>query len=213
MQRISLARIYLISFAIAGLFAFAVSPVLAKIGVGVATGKIVIDETLHPGTIYKLPPLTVVNTGDEAGDYGVEVAYLEKQAELRPAQAWFTFKPSTFHLEPGKSQAVEITLNLPLKVQPGKYFAYIEGHPAKVSDNGQTSVGIAAAAKLYFTVAPANLLVGLYYRLITFWKLHHPLDTIIAGTIALIALIMTFKSQFNFQITKKSTKSPKEKDE
>lgn len=213
MQRINVSKLLLFFVGVVGFLTLSASPILAKIGVGVATGKIVIDEILHPGTIYQLPPLTVVNTGDEPGEYNVQISYLEKQPELKPAESWFTFQPTSFHLEPGKSQAVAITLSLPLKVEPGKYFAYVEGHPAKVANNGQTSVGIAAAAKLYFQVAPANLLVGLYYRLITFWKLHHPVDTIIAGIVAAIALLSLLKSQFNFQVTKKSSKGSQDKNE
>ncbi len=51
------------------IFLFPTGVVFARIGVGVGTGKITIDENLKPGIIYKLPPLTVVNTGDEASDY------------------------------------------------------------------------------------------------------------------------------------------------
>ena len=38
--------------------------VYAKLGVGVATGKIVVEDKLRPGMIYNLPALTVLNTGD-----------------------------------------------------------------------------------------------------------------------------------------------------
>lgn len=213
MQKNNIVYYFLLTLFVVSLLFSVPKTIYAKIGVGVATGKIIVDQILHPGSIYQIPALTVVNTGDEAGDYAVGISYLEKQEELKPAISWFKFEPEKFRLEPGKMQSVKITINVPIKVVPGKYFAYLEGHPLQATDNGQTSVGIAAAAKLYFEVAPANLLIGLYYRVITFWKLHHPLDTIIAGIIVFISLLMTLKSQFNFQITKKSSKSAKENDE
>ena len=177
---------------------------LAKLGVGVATGKIIIEEKLHPGTLYTLPPLTVLNTGDETATYALGISHLEKQAELIPQSSWFKYDPSTFELKPGGSQVVHITLTIPLKVEPGEYFAYLESHPVQVTGSGQTTVGIAAAAKLSFTVTPANLFMGLYYRLLTLFRLYYPYDAIVLGLVALIVLILIFRSHFNFQITKKN---------
>ena len=88
----------------------ALAPVvaLAKVGVGVGLGKVNIDESLKPGGIYKLPTLPVLNTGDEAGDYEVEVTYLTDQPELRPAADWFTSRPNQFHLPAARPQGQEV---------------------------------------------------------------------------------------------------------
>ncbi len=69
-------------------------PSFAGVGVGVNLGKIEIDEPLKPGGIYNFPSLGVLNTGDEPGDYEVEVTYHQDQTQLRPAQEWFSFDPS-----------------------------------------------------------------------------------------------------------------------
>lgn len=182
-------------------------PVFAKLGVGVATGKIVVEQILHPGEIYNLPPLNVLNTGDETAVYGVGIAYHESQWEARPAADWFKFKPSSFELKPGESQTVTISLQLPVKAQPGKYFAYVEGFPQKKAETGGTSIGIAAATKLYFEIAPSNLLTGLYYRLITFWKDNLPWSNIIGGTLAGLLILSYLKRHFHIEI---HTKKPKD---
>jgi hypothetical protein len=174
--------------------------IFAKIGVGVGTGKIVVDQILNPGTIYQLPPLTVVNTGDESGEYEVGLAYHEQQPELRPGEGWFEFKPQSFVLEPGKTQAVAITLNLPVKTEPGQYFAYLEGRPLQKSVSGQTRVGIAAAAKLYFEVKPANAVLGVYYKLLSGWKVYAPWPARILTLIGTIVLIKIFKKFFKLKI-------------
>ena len=114
----------------------------ARIGVGVGTGKIVVDQKLKPGIIYQLPPLTVVNTGDETSEYGVGISYFQNQKQLMPDESWFIFSPETFHLDPGKVQVVDIKLNLPVNAKPGDYFAYLEGHPAKKVKSGATSIGV-----------------------------------------------------------------------
>lgn len=146
----------------------------AKIGVGVNTGKIQVNEKLKAGMIYKLPPITVINTGDEPAEYETSVAYHQDQPELRPKQDWFIFSPQKFHLEPGKAQLVEIKINLPLRIEPGNYFAYLEGHPLVTVQKGTTTLGVAAAAKLYFTVVPANIFLGIYYKIVSFWNVYAP---------------------------------------
>jgi len=185
--------------------------VFAKIGVGVGTGKIQVEDKLKPGVIYELPPLTVLNTGDEPSDYEVNVSYHEKQPELRPLQSWFIFSPQKFHLEPGKVQTVTIKLNLPVRTAPGDYFAYLEGHPYKKAQSGNTTIGVAAAAKLYFTVVPANLFQGIYYKIISFWKIYSPWTGRITLVLALIILFVLFKKFFNIQVNfRKPTEKNKE---
>ena len=144
--------------------------VVASIGVGVGTGKIQVDEKLKPGTIYQLPALGVLNTGDEESDYEVIISYHEKQPELKPQNEWFDFSPQKFHLEPGKIQNVSIKLNLPIKAEPGQYFAYLEAHPVKSSPAQTTTIGIAAATKLYFEITPGNIFSGIYYKILGLLK-------------------------------------------
>jgi len=177
--------------------------VFGRIGVGVGIGKIQIDKPLKAGGIYDLPVLPVLNTGDEPGEYGVSVEYQEDVSQMRPAREWFQFEPQSFHLEPGETKTVKVLLTLPPKTQPGDYFAYLEGHPVKTSVSGQTSIGVAAAAKLYFTVAPANIFQGIYYRFISLYSRYHPWDTIVLVVIFVILLLWFLSRKFKFQIAKK----------
>jgi hypothetical protein len=186
-----------------GVFTFSPKTASAKVGVGVNVGKIQVDEKLKAGMIYKLPPITVINTGDEPAEYGVSVAYHQEQSEIRPRTEWFMFSPIKFKLEPGKGQLVETKINLPLTVAPGNYFAYLEGHPLVVTANGNTSVGVAAAAKLYFTVVPANIFYGVYYKVISFFKVYAPWPQRAAAAIAAIGLLILFKKFFNIKINLK----------
>jgi hypothetical protein len=175
--------------------------VSAGIGVGVGTGKIQVDEPIKPGVIKLLPPLTVINTGDEPSEYGVSIEYLFSQPELKPQREWFSFEPSGFNLEPGKVQVVQIKLTLPIKgVKPGNYFAYLEAHPVKKAVSGQTSIGAAAAAKLYFTIAPANFLQGIYYRLMASIALFAPQSYVVLAVIAAACLVVLFRRYFSFNI-------------
>lgn len=177
--------------------------VFGRIGVGVGTGKIQIDEPLKAGGIYDLPALPVLNTGDEPGEYGVSVEYHEGVPQMRPSREWFYFDPQSFSLNAGEAKIVKVILTLPAKVQPGEYFAYLEGHPVKKSESGQTSIGVAAAAKLYFTVAPANIFQGIYYRFTSLYSRYQPWDTIALAVIFVTVLAWFIGKRFKIQIARK----------
>lgn len=188
--------------------------VFAKIGVGVGTGKIQVEEKLTPGLIYSLPILTVLNTGDEPSDYEVSVAFQQSQPELKPLSGWFIFNPQKFFLEPGGVQNVEVKLNLPLQIEPGNYFAYLEAQPVKKAIQGKTTIGVAAASKLYFTVVPANIFQAFYYKIISFYKVYDPWPQRLTFLVILFLGFLLIKRFFNIQINLKkgsnehSSKSP-----
>jgi len=183
--------------------------VFARVGVGVGAGKIHLNEPLKAGGIYDLPAIPVLNTGDEPAEYIFSVQYHEGQEQrtdmgLKPAEGWFDFTPATFPLEPGKVQAVKVTLTLPAKIKPGNYFAYLEARPVKkATAGGVTSIGIAAATQLWFTVTPSNFFQGIYYRFISLYSRYYPWDIIILAAIFVVALLWFVSKKFKFQIARK----------
>lgn len=174
--------------------------VFAAVGVGVGTGKIVVDKPLKPGGLYNLPPLTVFNTGDEKSEYIINVAYHTDQPQLRPDKSWFIFEPYPFSLGPAKSQVVTVKLNLPLKITPGDYFAYLEAKPVTTGTQGTVTIGIAAASKLYFSVAPANIFQAITWRISTFWKMYVPWTWIVFSILIFAVIIVLFRKFFKFQV-------------
>ena len=175
--------------------------VLAKIGVGIGNGKITLDEQLLPGKSYNLPDLSVFNTGDEPSKYKVSVTYHQEQEEKRPDLSWFNFDPDTFYLEPDQSQIVKAKLNIPIKTQPGNYFAYLEAQPAKVSKNEGAAIGVAAASKLYFSVKTQGVVRGVFYKASSFWNEYKPW-TYITSIIILAGIgIYVTKKNINIKLS------------
>lgn len=172
----------------------------AEVGVGVNLGKIEIDEQLKPGGIYNLPIIGIVNTGDEEGDYELEITYHQDQPELRPSQDWFSFSPAKFRLKPGESKSVEIKLALPVNMRPGDYFSYIEAHPVAESGPPGTTIGIAAAAKTYFTVVPANVASAIIWRVYSLFTVYAPWSYMTLVIVVGAVIIVVFRRFFNFQI-------------
>lgn len=189
--------------------------VMARIGVGVGTGKIQVDEKLKPGIIYNLPDLAVINTGDEASDYEVSVSFQQDQPQVMPEQSWFVFTPEKFYLQPGEVKNVSVRLDLPLKVNPGEYFAYLEAQPLKKVEKGKTSIGVAAAAKLYFTIVPANIFQGIYYKVISFFKVYAPWPERVLWVLLFAAAFVIAKKylKINIGIKKESTSTSKQNKE
>ncbi len=168
----------------------------------------VVEEKLLPGAIYTLPAFTILNTGDEAGEYDVGVSYVEKQPELKPPESWFNFSPKKFHLEPGGIQVIDIKLNLAINAPPGEYFALVEGRPLKTAAAGVSVIGIAAASKLYFTVLPASTLSGLYYKIKSLWNLYYPWPLVVIGVIVAIIVLFFLKKYLKIQINVKGKDAP-----
>lgn len=168
---------------------------LASIGVGVGTGKIEVNEKLKAGGIYTLPPITVFNVGTEPATYTVAVTLNEEQPQLKPDPKWFSFSPAQFTLEPHQSQIVTPTLRPPIRTQPGNYFAYLEAHPAETAQQGTTTIGVAAATKLSFTLAPSGLFFGLLYRLLGLYRFYEPW-TQIAAALIVLAIVLLIINRF-----------------
>ncbi len=183
------------------------SAAVAKLGVGVGLGKINIDEELSPGGIYKLPAVPVLNTGDEAADYEVEVTFLSEQEQEQPDAKWFSFTPQSFHLEPGKSQTVEVSMTLPVGTRPGDYFAFLEAHPVKKGEG--VTIGIAAATKLNFTVKPAGILGAIIERIRTFLENNSPASYYVLGAAGVVVLTLIGRRYIDLRIGVKRKKKTK----
>ena len=163
---------------------------VARIGVGVGLGKIILEEPLQLGKIYDLPSLPVINTGDEPADYTVGVEYSGNAAVLRPSRSWFGFEPAEFHLNPGEVQLVSIRLTLPLgEAEPGDYFAYLQGRPVYKTESGGTRIGIAAATKLSFSTVPSNFLQALRYRVKDLIEIYSPWSYILPILVVLAVFL------------------------
>lgn len=173
---------------------------LAKVGVGMGAGEIRVTEPIKPGGIYTLPDLRVFNTGDETTTYGMNIAYHQDNPQKRPAKSWFTFSPSTFTIEPGQSQEVRVTMFVPVKTDPGDYFAFVESGPVTTGGPG-TSVGVAVATKLYFTVVHANMWEAMTYRLSAFLTTYAPWSWIGLGFIVVVIIGFLFARFFSFNVS------------
>lgn len=200
----------LLTLILLGFLVWSPSLALASIGVGVGTGKIEVKEEIKPGGIYELPAITVLNTGTEPATYNFHVAYNETQPEKKPKESWFKFSSTEFSLQPGESKLINTTLEMPVTTEPGNYFAYLEARPKETASQGSATIGVAAATKLSFKVVPANAALGIFYRLLYWYKRLAPWSTIFVVTLILIVIKLLLGSRGKFRLTfEKHQKSSK----
>jgi hypothetical protein len=173
----------------------------AHSGVGIAPGTIRVDNPLLPGSRYDLPSVQVLNTGDESNDYVVQLASMADQEELQPPAGFIDLSPTSFRLEAGANQIVSLSLDIPVRAKPGDYLAYIEARPVAAEDGGGTQIGAAVATKLYFTVKPANLFVGVMNSIANFFSRTAPASYIILGIIVLGLAIFFLRRRIKVDIT------------
>jgi len=190
-----------------GLRAFLLAALLAVIlpadavadpGVGVSLGRIEIADKLRPGGSYTLPSLSVLNTGDEPGDYAVGISYLESDERLRPPATWFDLVPQRFSLEPGQAQVVRVRMLLPTGAEPGDYSALIEAGPAV--KRGSVRIGVAAATRLSFTVTPTSWLQAQRLRLNRWLEESEPWSTIVPGSLLGGVVILALRRFVPFRV-------------
>jgi len=186
---------------LAGLWLLAIpATVFASIGVGVGTGIIDVSDKLRAGGIYNLPAVVVYNTGTETATYSMSLTLNETQEQLKPNPAWFSFSPIEFQLEPGRSQTVTPTLSLPVRIEPGSYYGYLEAHPVETTEQGTTRVGVAAATILRFDVEASNLFWAILYRIRSLYRQAEPWSHVAVGVVVLtIVLLVINKWVINFK--------------
>jgi hypothetical protein len=151
------------------------APATADTGVGVDLAEINIDEILTTGNVYNLPAVGVVNTGD---------------------RTWFQFDPQRFSLEAGTSKKVSISLHIPQDASPGQYFALIEAHPV-LESSGATTIGIAAATKLRFSVSRD---IPVLSAIRNFFRDHAPYSYIGVGLIVAVIVVLLLRRFFRFRL-------------
>jgi hypothetical protein len=159
---------------------------VADRGVALDLGGIDVVQSLTPGGGYALPPLGVRNPGDEVASYRLVVSHAERQQGKLIPEQWLRFEPAELTLPPGKTAKVQMRLSLPAGADPGDYEGLLA---ARIVEKGSGArVGAGAATKVSFSVEPATLLGGWWYRLRTAVSDNQPWAWLVPALLALTLL-------------------------
>lgn len=182
MSRLLLRRLALAGLLAAPLAELSVPAAFAAAqGVALDTGRITVESELVAGRSYQLAKLSVRNPGTTRTRYDLLVTPVATAART-PDPAWFAFSPKQVTLQPGKSQAVTVSLELP-RVAPAGGYEILVG--ARVAPSGSgTSVVAAAAAPLTFSVASSPKAADAAVEVLEVWW------AVLAVAVAAIGLVL-----------------------
>lgn len=129
-------------------------PASASIGVGLSCGFKFDLGSIQKKQTYHVGQMCILNMGDTAGWYHMDVAYLYQQPERQVPKEWVKFTPETFWLEVFRyedgsyshyQQVVEVDLVVPARARFGDYYAILEGCTGE-------SIGVCVGAHFRFKV-------------------------------------------------------------
>jgi hypothetical protein len=126
----------------------------ASIGVGVQAGPVRLGSMAHPGGSYALPPVYVVNTGTQAESIAVRVERLSRGGGRTVPPSWVHVTGPAVRLARHQAARIPLQLVVPDGARPGEYLSDIVVTGSAAVSVGSANLGVAAATKLQFSVAP-----------------------------------------------------------
>jgi hypothetical protein len=186
--------------ALAGLL-LSSSGAAADRGVALDLGRLDVAQQLMPGGGYRLPPLGVRNPGDEETSYRIGVSHVQGQDGKPIPESWVQVKPAELTLKPGRTQKVQVRLDLPTGANPGDYEGLLA---AQIVTKGKgAQVGAAAAAKMTFSVESATLLGAWWYEVRTFLSSHEPWSWLVPALLLTATLGWQLRRRFAFRVVRR----------
>lgn len=159
----------------------------ASIGVGTTTPRIVIDQDVQPGGIYRLPVIPVINTGTERSDFKVFVDRASKQSELFADPRWIRVTPGTVSLEASRSALINATITVPFLARPGDYQTLIVAQPI-VPGASANMPNVQVGTKVVFRIVQSNPWAALYWRIRSLLELWAPWSYIVLALLFVLPL-------------------------
>ena len=137
--------------AIGGILAIQLScaAVAAAQGVALDTGRITVETPLTAGKSYPIARLNVLNPGTVRTKYDIVATPIQTAAHT-PAPSWFSFSPKQVSVQPGRQQAVSLSVRIPKNAPAGRYEILVGAQIAPA--RGGMAIAAGAAARVTFTV-------------------------------------------------------------
>ena len=132
----------------------------ASVGVGIQAGPVRLGAAAHPGGSYALPPVYVVNTGSQPESLTVRVERVSAGSGRPVPVSWVHAPGSAVRLSHNQGTRIPLQLIIPATAQPGEYLSDVVVRGSAALSDGGANLGVAAATKLEFRVAPGVASAG-----------------------------------------------------
>jgi hypothetical protein len=133
----------------------------ASVGVGVQAGPVLLASAAHPGGSYALPPVYVVNTGTQPEVVSVRIDRLSAGRGRPVPPSWIHAGPSV-RLTAHQAARISLQLVVPAGARTGAYLSDVVAAGSGTISEGNANLGVAAATKLEFRVAPGPVSARLW---------------------------------------------------
>jgi hypothetical protein len=126
----------------------------ASVGVGVQATPVRLGNVAHAGGSYALPSVYVLDTGTQPEKITVRVQRLSQGTGRAVPASWVHATGPAVQLAPRQSAQIPLQLVVPGGAQSGRYLSDIVVTGSAVLTAGRANLGVAAATRLEFSVAP-----------------------------------------------------------
>jgi hypothetical protein len=133
----------------------------ASVGVGVQAGPVLLTSAAHPGGSYALPAVYVVNTGTQPEVISIRIDRLSHGSGRAVPPSWVHAGPSV-RLTAHQAARISLQLVVPADARTGAYLSDVVAAGSGAISAGNANLGVAAATKLEFRVAPGPAGAGLW---------------------------------------------------
>ena len=133
----------------------------ASVGVGVQAGPVLLTSAAHPGGSYALPAVYVVNTGTQPEVVRIRIDRLSAGRGLAVPPSWIHAGPGV-RLTAHQSARISLQLVVPADARTGGYLSDVVAAGSGTISEGNANLGVAAATKLEFRIAPGAAPAGLW---------------------------------------------------
>ena len=137
----------------------------------VVTNAAIVDN-VSPGQLITQTMTVSIGSSDPATDISISVdgvaqslngGYILLNADAdtsqNTARPFVTVNPTSFHLDPGQSQNITATINVPQNVGSGGYFAIIKvANPPSVTSGSNIAIVTSVSIPVYLTIKDTQLI-------------------------------------------------------
>ena len=128
----------------------------ASVGVGVQASPVRLGNVAKAGGSYALPPVYVLDTGTQPESISVRVERLSKGPGRDVPPSWVHATAGAVRLSPRQSARIPLELVVPGGAKTGRYSSDVVVTGSAVISVGRANLGVAAATRLEFSVAPGG---------------------------------------------------------
>ena len=139
---------------------------------GLVVTNAAIVDTVSPGQVITQTMSISIGSSDPATDISISVngvaqsltgGYILLNADAdtsqNTARPFVTVNPTSFHLDPGQSQNITATINVPQNVGSGGYFAIIKvANPPSVTSGSNVAIVTSVSIPVYLTIKDSQLI-------------------------------------------------------